>query len=71
MLQYQKVWNEVESQLFEKLTTKPFIGESKCMYGKLKTWKECIETNSQGQEIPYDVHCNATPVLKDNCVQTR
>ena len=30
--QYKKIWHEVESQLFEKLTTGPMKGEGK--YGK-------------------------------------
>ena len=37
--QYKKIWNEVESQLFEKLATEPIKGEGKYFYGKLKTWK--------------------------------
>ena len=36
--QYKKIWNEVESQLFEKLATEPIKGNYVC--GKLKTWKE-------------------------------
>ena len=33
--QYKKIWNEVESQLFEKLATEPIKGKYVC--GKLKT----------------------------------
>ena len=39
--QYKKVWNEVESQLFEKLATEPIKG--RCIYGKLnvdRTYKD-------------------------------
>ena len=36
-LQYRKFVNEVESQLFEKLTTESVRGEGKYMHGKLKT----------------------------------
>ena len=50
--QYKKIWNEVESQLFEKLATEPIKG--KYVYGKLKTWKERIKTNFHGQDVPYD-----------------
>ena len=39
--QDKKVWNEVESQLFEKLATEPLKGKHVC--GKLKTWKENIK----------------------------
>ena len=32
--------------------------------GKLKTWKKRINTDFHGQDIQYNVHCNATLVLK-------
>ena len=35
--QYRKIWDEVESQLFEKLATEPIKGEGKYIHGKLKT----------------------------------
>ena len=60
--QYKKIWNEIESQLFEKLATEPIKG--KYVRGKLKTWKKDIKTNFHGQIVPYDVFCNATAVLK-------
>ena len=41
---YRNIWNEVESQLFEKLTSESIKGEGKYMLGKLKTWKEDIKT---------------------------
>ena len=59
--QYKKIWNEVESQLFEKLATEPIKG--KYVYSKLKMWKERIKTNFHGQNVPYDMYCNATAVL--------
>ena len=62
--QYKNIWNEVESQLFEKLATEPIKGKSRYIHGKLKTWKEFIKTNVHGQDVPYDMSCNATPVLK-------
>ena len=62
--QYKKIWNEVESQLFEKMATGPIKGEGKYVYGKLKTWKERIKTNFHAQDVPYDMYCNATAVLK-------
>ena len=58
------MWNEVESQLFEKLATEPVKGKEKYIYGKLKTWKDSINTNFHGQKVLYDVYCNATAVLK-------
>ena len=38
------------------------------VHGKLKTWKERIKTNFHGQDVPYDMHCNATAVLKIDSV---
>ena len=49
--QYKKIWNEVESQLSEKLATKLIKGEGKYVHGKLKTWKERIKTNFHGQDV--------------------
>ena len=66
--QYKKIWNEVESQLFEKLATEPIKGEDRHVYGKLKTWKKRIKTNFHGQDVPYDMYCNATAVLKIDSV---
>ena len=50
--QYKKIWNEIESQLFDKLTTEPIKGEDKYTLDKLKMWKEHIKTNFQGQDVP-------------------
>ena len=64
MLQYRNIWKEVESQLFEKLATRPIKEEGKYTHGKLKTWKDRIKTNVHGQDVPYDMSCNTTAVLK-------
>ena len=66
--QYKKIWNEVESQLFEKLATKPIKRGGRCVNDKLKTWKERIKKKFHGQDAPYDMHCNATAVLKIDSV---
>ena len=66
MCQYKKIWNEIESQLFEKLATEPIKGNN--VRGNLKTWKKDIKTNFHGQIVPYDVYCNATAVLKIDSV---
>ena len=66
--QYKKIWNEVESQLFEKMATEPIKIEGRYVYGKLKTWKERIKTNFHGQDVPYNMYCNATAVLKIDSV---
>ena len=66
--QYKKIWIEVESQLFAKMATEPIKGEGKYVYGKLKMWKERIKTNLCGQDVPYDMYCNATAVSKIDSV---
>ena len=66
--QYEKIWNEVESQLFEKLATEPIKGGEKYAHGKLKTCKERIKTDFHGQDVPYSMYCNASAVLKIDSV---
>ena len=51
MSQYKKIWNEVESQLLEKLATEPITREGRYVNGKLKTWKERIKTSFFGQDV--------------------
>ena len=65
---YKKICNEVESQLFEKMATEPIKREGRYVTDKLKTWKERIKTNFYGQDVPYNMHCNATAVIKINSV---
>ena len=31
-------------------------------------WKECMKTNFHCQNVPYDIYCNATAVLKIDSV---
>ena len=38
------------------------------MHGKLKTWKDHIKTNFHGQDVPYNMYCDATVVLKIDSV---
>ena len=46
MFQYKKIWDKVESQLFEKLATEPIKGNN--VRGKLKTWKKDTKPNFHG-----------------------
>ena len=62
--QYAKIWNEIESQLFEKMATELIKKEGSFVNGKLKTQKKRIKTNFHGQDALYNMHCNATAVLK-------
>ena len=66
--QYKKIWNETESEFFEKNATEPIKREGRYVNGKLKTWKEHIKANFHSQDVPYNMHCNATAVLKIDSV---
>ena len=68
VLQYKNIWNEVESQLFEKMVTEPMKGESKHVHGKLRTWKERIKINFHGQDISCNRYCNATALSEIDSV---
>ena len=46
----------------------PIKGEGKDIPSKSETWKERIKTNFLGQDVPYDMHCNETAVLKIDSV---
>ena len=69
--QYKNIWNEVESQLSEKLATEPIKVKGKYVHGKFKIWKERLMTNFNGQDVPYDMYCNTIAVLKIDCLKTR
>ena len=66
--QYKKIWNEVESKLFENVGTGPVKGEDKYIDGNLKMWKERIKTNFHGQDIPYDMYYHPMAVLNIDSV---
>ena len=66
--QYKKIWNEIESQLIEEMVTVPIKNEGRYVNGKLKRWEECTKTDFHGQDVPYNMHCNATAVLKIDSV---
>ena len=67
-LNIKKIWNEIESQLLEKIATELIKKEHKYVNGMLKMWKEHIKTDFRGQDVPYNMHCNATTVLKIDSV---
>lgn len=68
VLQYRNIWNEVESQLFGKLTTELIKGVDKYIHDKLKMLKERIKTNFHGQDIPHNMYWKATAALKIDSV---
>ena len=50
------------------MVTEVIKGGGRYVHGKLKTWKERINTNFHGQDVLYDMYCNATAVLKMDSV---
>ena len=50
------------------MVTEVIKGGGRYVHGKLKTWKERIKTNFHGQDVLYDMYCNATAVLKMDSV---
>ena len=66
--QYKKIWNDTDSQLFEKMATELIKREDRYVNGKLKTQKERIKTSFYGQDVPYNMHCNVMAVLKIDSV---
>ena len=50
------------------MATELIKGESRYVHGKLKMWKNCIKTNFHGQDVPYDMYCDAKAVLKISSV---
>ena len=50
------------------MATEPIKREGRNVYGELKTWKERIKTNFHGQDVSYNIYCNAAAVLKTDSV---
>ena len=50
------------------MATEPIKREGRYVNGKLKRWKERIKTNFHGQDVLYNMHSNATTVLKIDSV---
>ena len=59
-----KIWNEFEPLLFKIMATEPIKKDVRYVNGKLKMWKGRIKTDFHGQIVPYNMHCNATVVLR-------
>ena len=68
LVKYRTIWNEVESQLYEKITTEPLKKKGKYTHSKLKLWKERIRTNVHVQYVPYNIYWSTTAVIKIDSV---
>ena len=62
--QCKKIWNGIELQLIEEMLTVPMKKEGIYVNGKLKRWEERTKSDFHGQDVPYNMHCNAKAVLK-------
>ena len=50
------------------MTAEPIKRDGRYVHGKLKSRKERTKTNVQVQDVPYDMYCNTTAVLKIDSV---
>ena len=46
------------------MVTVPIKKEGRYGNGKLKRWGERTKTDFYSQDVPYNMHCNTTAVLK-------
>ena len=60
---YKLVWNQVEQQTSQSFTKDP-VNKDRYLNSKLKTWKDRINTNFHGKDVPYNTRCEATAILK-------
>ena len=61
---YKKIWEVVEAQLFQCLTTE-VVSKGKYINPKLNMYGDKIAVKyHDGKEVPYDKHCEATGLLR-------
>ena len=61
---YKKIWEAVEAQLFQCLTTE-VVSKGKYINPKLNMYGDKIAVKyHDGKEVPYDKHCEATGLLR-------
>ena len=61
---YKKIWEAVEAQLFQSLTTE-VVSKGKYINLKLNMFGDKIAVKyHDGKEVPYDKHCEATGLLR-------
>ena len=61
---YKKIWEAVEAQLFQCLTTEA-VSKGRYINPKLNMYGDKIAVKyHDGKEVPYDNHCEATGLLR-------
>ena len=64
IVKYRKIWEAVEAQLFQCLTT-DVVSNCKYINPKLNMYGDKIAVKyHDGKEVPYDKHCKATGLLR-------
>ena len=64
MEKYKKIWEVVEAQLFQCLTTE-VVSKGRYINPKLNMYGDKIAVKyHDGKEVPYDKHCEATGLLR-------
>ena len=64
MENYRKIWEAVEAQLFQCLTTQ-VVSKGRYINPKLNMYGDKIAVKyHDGKEVPYDKHCEATGLLR-------
>ena len=64
MENYKKIWEAVEAQLFQCLTTQ-VVSKGRYINPKLNMYGDKIAVKyHDGKEVPYDKHCEATGLLR-------
>ena len=65
---YKKIWEAVEAQLFQSLTTF-VVNKGKYINPKLNMYGDKIAVKyHDGKEVPYDKHCEVTGLLRISSV---
>ena len=68
---YKKIWEAVEAQLFQCLTTE-VVSKGRYINPKLNMYGDKIAVKyHDGKEVPYDKHCEATGLLRIASVYNR
>ena len=60
---YEKIWNAVETQIFQSLTTS-VVNKGKYINSKLNMYGDKIAVSYHGKEVPYNIYCKATAILR-------
>ena len=60
---YKKIWEAVEAQLLQSLTTE-VVNKGKYINPKLNMYGDRVVVQYHGKEVPYDKHCEATGLLR-------